>query len=77
MKILIKVYYETAGVSALQRGPWPVNPKQFRDSPDIAAVIGALDFIQWIRRNNAHPIKVTKVLYGDDIDITDKVLNVK
>lgn len=76
MRVLIKVHYVSTGGNTLQKGDWQVNPRQYRENPDTAAVAGALEFIKFIKRQNPYPIEVTKVLYADDVDITDKVKGV-
>ena len=74
MKVLIKVHYEYAGMKCLQKGNFPVNYRDYKQDPDKAAATSAVKWIMEISMMFPEMI-VAKVLYNEDIDITEEVNN--
>lgn len=73
MKVRIQVFYEYHGIKAMQKGVFPVNVRDYRQSPDHAAAHSAIVFVQVIKRVFPE-MRVRSVLYGnDERDITKLV----
>lgn len=72
MNVLIKVHYTFNSVECLQSGNFPVAYRDFKQDPDKAATKSAVKWINEIMKNFPE-MDVTKVLYNEEIDITEEV----
>ena len=70
MKVLIKVHYAFNSTKCSQSGDFPVNYRDYKLDPDKAASVPAIKFISDIQKLFPE-MEVIKVLYNEDIDITD------
>ncbi|MFJ7471098.1 hypothetical protein ACIQWI_21385 [Peribacillus frigoritolerans] len=79
MNINIKVYLHSKGTTFLQSGSFPALPSVFKKEPDWAAAIAAYEWIQQIKSSYAasEDFRIDKVVYNEDIDITELVKKVK
>lgn len=72
MNVLIKVHYTYNSVKCLQNGNFPVNYREYKQDPDKAAATSAIKWIKEIMKSFPD-MDLTKVLYNEDIDITEEV----
>ncbi|WP_340373313.1 hypothetical protein [Peribacillus sp. FSL E2-0218] len=79
MNINIKVYLHSKGINFLQSGSFTVPNSDYKKDPDWTAAIAAYEWIQQIKINFAasDDFRIDKVIYNEDIDITEVVKKVK
>lgn len=72
MQINIEIHYfcESPG---LTRGSFYVNVRAFRENPDREAARVALDWFKKVRREGLSEVKLEKILYNSEHDITELV----
>ena len=72
MKVLIKVHYSYVSNSCMQKGNFPVNYRDYKLDPDKAAADSAVNWIKEIMKSFPD-MEIEKVVYNEEIDITEKV----
>ncbi|MFC8561424.1 hypothetical protein [Peribacillus frigoritolerans] len=79
MNINIKVYLHSKGTKFLQSGSFPVLNSDFKKDPDRTATFAAYEWIQKIKISFAasEDFRIDRVIYNEDIDITELVKKVK
>lgn len=78
MNINIKVYLHAKETKFMQSGSFPVLPSVLKKEPDWAAAIAAYEWIQQIKISFAasEDFRIDRVIYYEDIDITELVKKV-
>ena len=72
MNVLIKIHYIYNTIDCLQKGEFRVNYRDYKKDPDKTVAERAAKWIKEIMMNFPE-MKVTKVLYNEDIQITEEV----
>ena len=79
MKILLTVHLYARETNFLKSGDFAVLSSEFRKDPDWTAAIVAYEWIRQINREFGYSddFKINKVIYNEDIDITELVKKVE
>lgn len=76
MQVLIKVHYTFNSVKCLQTGSFPVNYRDYKQDPDKAVSVQAVKFVIEIQKQFPE-MEIIKVLFNEDIDISNLVREMK
>lgn len=72
MQIVIELHYY-CGSPSLRRGEFYVNTRAYRENHHLEAARIALDFFKQIRRESLTEVKLEKIIYNSEYDITELV----
>lgn len=79
MNINIKLYLHSKGTNFFSSGSFPVMNLDYKKDPDWTAAIAAYEWIHQIKIKFAasDDFRIDKVIYNEDIDITELVKRVR
>ncbi|MFS0820747.1 hypothetical protein [Bacillus sp. 1P02SD] len=78
MKVNIDVFLNIEGSKLRSGGPFNINPKEYKENPDLAVAIVAYQYIQSIIEETGYrETFIKKVLYEGNKDITDLTRQIK
>lgn len=72
MQIVIEIHYYSVS-PGLRRGEFYIKDWAFKNDPDGEAARIALDFFKLVRRESLAEVKLEKIIYNSEHDITDLV----
>lgn len=71
MKVNIDVFLNIEGSHTRSGGYFDINPRKYKDNPDLAVAIVAYQYIMDIKRQTGYrDLVIKKVLYEGNKDIT-------
>lgn len=72
MRVNIDIFLDIEGSKLRSGGPFNINPREYKDNPELAVAIVAYQFIQKkIRQTGYRDTIIDKVLYEGNKDITE------
>lgn len=76
MEISIRVIYQSDS-RLMQKASFSINIKNFKDDPDKEAARVAYEWWKQIKSDMSYRAKIVNVVYNEDIDITDRVMQLE
>ncbi|WP_026694127.1 hypothetical protein [Peribacillus kribbensis] len=79
MQINLEVTIFAHSTTFMKRGAFPVQPRAYKENPDLAAAETAYNWIQSIKMQTGYApdTRIVKVIYNESHDITELVRTYK